>query len=145
MSDNIKSKRLGADQGTNYVGRIKVKNEDWVDGTESTYIEKDEVVTIKSCSADGSYLLVVPARDGVTSEVQLAVAAYQIREFGAIVGWSIVTFVTTGDTIGDPVYLSDATPGAYTTTAPAGSPIAVGKVLIVGAAGIGKILLRPLV
>jgi hypothetical protein len=145
MSANKKSKLIGPDQSIAHIGRIRIKNGEFVDGTASSYIEKGEVVTLSTCTSDGAYLIAVPARDGVTSETQLMVAAYQVREYGEAELWAIQDFVTTGATIGDPVYLSDATPGAVVLAAPAGSPIAVGKVLIVGAAGTGKILVRPLV
>lgn len=145
MTANIKSKRLGPDQITAFHGRVSVKNGEFVAGTPSTFIEKGEVVTLNSCTADGSYNIVIPARDGVTSETQLLVAAIQIREFGTVEKWQIQDFDTSAKAIGDPVFLSDATPGAVTLTAPAGSPITVGKVYIVGVAGTGKILVRPLV
>jgi len=144
MAKVRKSSLVAADRGTNYLGRQFVKNSEFVDGNSATYIAKGDIVTLSGVA--GAYPTVERARDGVTDEAQLFVAAQEIREFGAIELWQIQTGVNTNAAAadGDPIYLSDATPGAWTATAPAGSPITVGKVLIKSASA-GAVLIRPLV
>jgi hypothetical protein len=134
-----------ADRGTNHLGRQYVKNSEFVAGNSSTFIPKGDIVTLSG--VDGVYPTVERARDGVTEETQLFVAATEIRgDVGLIELWAIETDVDTSGAAadGDPIYLSDATPGQWTVTAPAGSPITVGKVLVKHAST-GAVLIRPLV
>lgn len=144
MSANIKSKRVAPDRGTNHLGSQFVKNSEYVEGTSSSYISKYDIVVING--ADGAYQTVERAEDGGTKETYLAVAVQQIRDFGAIGAWAVETDVdTSGATaVEDPIYLSDATPGAWTVTAPVGAPIIVGKVLVKHATE-GVVLIKPLV
>ena len=144
MAKVRKSSLVAADRGTNYLGRQFVKNSEFVDGNSATYIAKGDIVTLSGVA--GAYPTVERARDGVTDETQLFVAAQEIREFGAIELWQIQTGVDTDAAAadGDPIYLSAGTAGAWTATAPAGSPITVGKVLIKDATT-GAVLIRPLV
>ena len=144
MAKVRKSSLVAADRGTNYLGRQFVKNSEFVDGNSATYIAKGDIVTLSGVA--GAYPTVERARDGVTDETQLFVAAQEIREFGAIELWQIQTSVDTDAAAadGDPIYLSAGTAGAWTATAPAGSPITVGKVLIKSASA-GAVLIRPLV
>lgn len=134
-----------ADRGTNHLGRQFVKSSEFVDGSSATYIPAGDIVTISG--ADGVYPTVERARDGVTDEDMLFIAAAEIRGgVGLIEEWQIQTAVDTSGAaaVGDPIYLSDATPGKWVITAPAGSPIKVGKVLVKDASA-GVVLIRPLV
>lgn len=144
MAKVRKSSLVAADRGTNYLGRQFVKNSEFVDGNSSTYIAKGDIVTISGLS--GAYPTIERAQDGATDENGLFVASSEIREFGIVEGWQILENVDTSAAAadGDAVYLSDATAGAWTATAPAGSPITVGKVLVKDASA-GVVLLRPLV
>lgn len=140
MSRNIKSRRLQADQLTNFVGRMIVLNESGSD------ISADDIVTISGITTGGGHLTIEAARDGVTDETELWIAAHDIPddETGEICLWRVLTDQDTSGAAadGDPVYLSDAAAGAWVITAPAGSPITVGKV-ITKHASTGVVLLRP--
>ncbi len=144
MAKVRKSSLVAADRGTNYLGRQFVKNSEFVEGNSSTHIAKGDIVTLSG--VEGAYPTIERALDGGTDEAQLFVAAQEIRDFGRIELWQIETGVDTSSAAadGDPIYLSDATPGAWVITAPAGSPITVGKVLIKDAAA-GAVLIRPLI
>jgi hypothetical protein len=93
MAKVRKSSLVAADRGTNYLGRQFVKNSEFVDGNSATYIAKGDIVTLSGVA--GAYPTVERARDGVTDEAQLFVAAQEIREFGAIELWQIQTSVDT--------------------------------------------------
>lgn len=144
MAKVRKSSLVAADRGINYLGRQFVKNSEFVDGNSATYIAKGDIVTISGLS--GAYPTVERARDGVTDENGLFVASSEIRDFGLVETWHIIENVDTSAAAADgaAVYLSDATPGEWVITAPAGSPITVGKVLVKNAST-GVVLLRPLV
>lgn len=136
----IKSRRLGPDQLTNFHGRLVVMNDSGSD------ISADDIVTLSGITSGGGHLTAEAARDGVTDETELWIASHDIPdgEAGELCLWRLLTDVDTSGAAadGDPVYLSDATPGAWTVTAPAGAPITVGKV-ITKHASTGVVFLRP--
>ena len=137
MSENIKANRVAPDQATSFHGRINAWNNSVAQG---------DVVSIVGVNSGGSYLTIQLAKDTTTiTESQQLIAAHPIPSgtYGRVEPWQIVDLDTSGDTIGDLVYLSAVTPGAVTTTAPAGTPPSIGKVLTAAVAG--KVLLRPLV
>lgn len=120
-----------------------VKNASYVAGSSSTYIQKYDLVTVSGM--DGGYATVVKARDGVTDEDGLWVALEEIRgDAGRIGLWAIEKDIDTSSASAgnSPIYLSDATAGAWVLTAPTGSPIKVGKVLVKDATA-GAVLIQP--
>ena len=139
---SIKAKRIGPEQLINHLGRITVRNDSGAD------IDADELVTVSGITTGGGHLTVELARDGVTDENGIFIAAHAIPdgEVGTIAKWAILEGVDTSGAAadGDALYLSDATPGAWTATAPVGSPITVGKV-IAKHASTGVAFLFPLV
>ena len=123
---------------------FKVKNSAFVDGSTTTYAVAGDILILDGI--DGGYISCQKAKHGVTVPVsQLVIAAHSLRgDAGRAVTWMKLTdVVTTGATIGDPVYLSGTTAGAWTLTDP-GTGTVVGKVLKVHATA-GVVLLRPLV
>lgn len=136
---SIKPGRIGEQIKTNELGKLKVKNPAYVAGSAGTYIEAGAILTVTGI--DGAYLEVTEAQDGTTDENILCIASHQIRDFGTVVGWYIQEAQdTSAGAQGDSVYLSDATPGEWVITAPAGSPIAVGKILV-DSATVGVVIL----
>lgn len=128
----IKPRRLEADRDVNDLGARFVENEDYVAGTSSTYIDKDQILAVTGRSA--SYTTVSKAQaDVALDRSQLWLAKQDIWEYGEVSRFGVVEFNTTGSTIGNPVYLSD-TAGSLSLT-PGTVPIVVGKVLSVGATG----------
>ena len=144
MAKVRKSSLVAADRGTNYLGRQFVKNSEFVDGNSATYIAKGDIVTISGLA--GAYPTIKRARAGVTEGNALFVASSEIREFGTVEGWQFIENVDTSAaaTVGDPVYLSEDTPGAWTAGVPAVTTIVVGKVIGFPSSD-GVVLLRPLV
>jgi hypothetical protein len=120
-----------------------VKNSEFVAGSTSTYILEGDIVTVEGI--DGGYATCRKAKDGVTDETGLWVALQEIRGGAGRIGlWTVEKNVDTSTAAadGDPIYLSDATAGAWVVAAPAGSPVIVGKVLAKHATE-GAVLIQP--
>lgn len=140
---NIKSKRIKHDVLRNDLGKIQVKNQAYVAGTPSTYIDAGDLVSIMG-KANGHIEVTKVVEGTALTHTQVMVAIDQIREYGRVASWYIITDINTnGQTQGDPVSNSAATPGLYDVTN-AGTLKAIGKVLEVSATA-GSIILRPLV
>lgn len=140
----MKTKRLKHDVTYNHSGKTLVRNASYIAGDPTTYIAAGSVLSV-ALFLDG-HLVVAAAYDaGVTLENMLGVAGTEIREYGPMVTWFIKDHDTSGDSVGDLVYLSTSSSpgGEITTTPPAGSPVIVGKVVAVGTLGTGKVYLKP--
>jgi hypothetical protein len=124
----IKSRRITPDQNKNFLGSILVKNDDFVDGTASTYITKGQVLSIVGTSSSGAYLHVTKADTG-TDETDLLVAMEDIRDTGRATDWYIFPLDTSGASAKDPIYLDDATAGLVVLTKPTASAKRIGKAL----------------
>lgn len=139
----FKSKRINPDVTDNHLGAVLV-----VSGEASATIEKGDIVAVTSTDSSSGFLVVKRALDGGAGLLETGikfVASQDIfaGEQGVVRAWYVETGLnTSGDSVGDPVYLSDATEGARTTTAPAGSPIKVGHVTVADATN-GQYLLYP--
>ena len=126
----FKSKRINPDVTDNHLGSILAVNGD------SAAITAGDIVSVTSTDQSSGFLVVKRALDGGAGLIENGIkfiAAHDIAvgDTGVIRGWAVeMGLDTSGDSVGDPVYLSDATAGARTTTAPAGSPIKVGHVTV---------------
>lgn len=101
---------------------------------------------LKVVDVVGNYLQMAKADGDDASDVhgQLYVAMSKAAAAGQhfkIARQAVVTFTTTGQAVGDPVYMS-ATAGGYSFT-PVGSHRKVGHVIKVGDSTTGKILVSP--
>ena len=138
-----KPRRIKPDTTTNYLSAIEV-----VSAEASATIAKGDIVAVTAAQDGSDRLQVKRALDGGAGLLETGikfVAGQDIPagETGVVRPWYIETGLnTSGDSVGDPVYLSDGTEGARTTTAPAGSPIKVGHVLVSDATD-GVYLLFP--
>jgi hypothetical protein len=140
---NIKTRRVKHDQLRNELGKIQVKNQDYVAGSPATYIMAGDLVSV--ASKDGGHLTVSKVVEGtVKTHTQIMVAIDEIREYGRVAAWYIITDINTlAQSVGDPVSNSTTTPGGYDISN-AGTVKALGKVLVDHATE-GVIILRPLV
>lgn len=129
---------IRADTIDNVLGSWTVRNNSGSD------IAANRIVQVSGATSDG-YPRVAAAQAN-TAPTMLAVTGFGIPdgEDGDVREWVIVTGADTSTaSAGDPVFLSQATAGAYTLTRPtAGEVITVGKVLT-SSATTGTILLSP--
>jgi hypothetical protein len=114
-----RSRNISADQKTNYLNRMKVKNDGFVDGTANTYIAKHAIVAVVDSSSEGQYIHVDEA-DKDADTTNLWIACYELRDAGEVTKWGVLDLDTSAATLKDPVYLGDA--GVVTLTRAAGAP-----------------------
>ena len=134
----FKTKRIAEDRNRNELNKLAVKNPAFVDGNAATYIQPGQIVSVSGI--DTGYLTVEEAIQG-GQDSTLMVALNEIREFGIVTEWFILTADTSTGVAKADVWLDDGTAGDAVLVKPAGAAIKVGVILT--AAVDGRILLMP--
>lgn len=131
----ILAKNVGPEQGFNEFGRWRVVN------NSGATINKGDIVYISGASyiSENALPEITPA--DATSEAdggarRLKIASHRIEDgaVGEVVDWMWLAPASSAGSAGDPLYLSDATAGAYSAT-PGAVSRKVGEVVSTGAPG----------
>lgn len=139
IARQLKQKHIQPGGQTGDAGGIQVYNDSGVAITAGmlvvlTGLQGDYTPEVSAADADSNAL--------AYSKVWVAPKAIPTAAYGRAVPWHIVTgAVTTGSTIGDPVFLS-ATAGGWTLTPTTARAVVVGRVMKVHASA-GVVLLDP--
>ena len=140
---NIKQRYIKPGRDFNYSEGVKV--------LADTAVYADQIVYVTSSSGPFLKVATADADGGLTATGRLMIAKHDIAagSYGIVLPWKLVTTVaTTGQTVGDPIYLADA-PGTavgsnLVRACPTGDAVAIvdGRITVVGAAGTGAILVN---
>lgn len=138
----IKTKRIGPDRTRNELGKLQVVNPVFDEAIPANNIPAGSIVALTGF-INNNFNVAKALNNSGTLELGLMVALNEIRETGTLVQWAIIDFDTGGAALGDPIYLSAAVAGTVTVTDPGAGSVIVGKVLLPGPLGTGKVFLRP--